>query len=205
MQDETVKRSFVRSYEEGTIMEETIKVKVQPLSAEAFRPYGHLVDGKHPAYPDVEEGRPAVVSVHLKHNPNARRIGQLAIHFSYGQTFIPVQGSLALIVAPPPRNREAGHGVYELDYERLVAFVMEPGQAAHIDKGVWHTVATLGADCRFLSVTRKDPPRKGASQVEEPEGPITVEQVIERQRQQASFIEFVDVQKRDSRIVELEL
>ena len=70
-------------------MTETITVKMQPLTAEAFRPYGHIVDEKHPAYPDVEEGRPAVVAVHLKHDTSAKRVGQLAIHFSYGQTFTP--------------------------------------------------------------------------------------------------------------------
>ncbi|MBI3303195.1 MAG: ureidoglycolate lyase [Deltaproteobacteria bacterium] len=186
-------------------MAETIAVKLQPLTAEAFRPYGHIVDEKHPAYPDVEEGRPAVLAAHLKHNPNARRVGQLAIHFSYGQTFVPLQGSMVLIVAPPPRNREAGHDAYELDYERLAAFVLEPGDAAHIDKGVWHIVATLGGDCRFLTSTRLDPARKGTSEVAEPEGPLTVEQLIERQKQKTSYIEFVDVQKRDNRIIELEL
>src|SRR5712692_7462068 len=111
-------------------MAETIKVKLQPLTAEAFRPYGHIVDEKHPAYPEVE---------------------------------------------------------------------------AHIDKGVWHIVATLGGDCRFFFSTRLDPPRTGASQVAGPEEPLTVEQLIERQKQKTSYIEFVDVQKRDNRVIELEL
>jgi ureidoglycolate hydrolase len=191
--------------EEVTIMAETITVKLQPLTAEAFRPYGHIVDEKHPAYPDVEEGRPAVLAVHLKHSPNAKRVGNMAIHFSYGQTFIPLHGSMVLIVAPPPRNRKAGHDAYELDYERLAAFVMEPGEVAHIEKGVWHSVATLGGDCRFLSSTRKDPPRTGSHQAEEAEGPVTLEQLIERQKQQTAYIEFVDMQKRDKRVIELEL
>ena len=186
-------------------MSETITVKLQPLTAEAFRPYGHIVDSTHPAYPDVEEGRPAVVWVHLQHQPNAKRVGQLAIHFSYGQTFIPMQGSLVLIVAPPPRNRAAGPAAYEVDYERLAAFVLEPGEVAHIEKGVWHMVTTLGGACRFLSATRKDPLGKEVSQGGESPGPLTIEQVIERQKQQTSFIEFVDVQRRDNRRIELEL
>src|SRR5215475_13731528 len=64
-------------------MSETITVKLQPLTAEAFRPYGHIVDSHHPAYPDVEEGRPAVVCVDLKHQPHAKRVGQLAIPLSW--------------------------------------------------------------------------------------------------------------------------
>src|SRR5262249_24480355 len=161
-------------------MSETITVKLQPLTAEAFHPYGHIVDSHHPAYPDVEEGRPAVVCADLKHQPNAKRVGQLAIHFSYGQTFIPLRGSLALIVAPPPRNRAAGPAAYEVDYERLAAFVLEPGEVVHIEKGVWHSVATLGGDCRFLSATRKDPPQKGGSHGAAAEGPLTVEHGIRR-------------------------
>jgi len=104
-----------------------------------------------------------------------------------------MQGSLVLIVAPPPRNRAASPAAYEVGYEQLAAFVLEPGEVAHIEKGVWHIVATLGGDCRFLSATRKDPLSKGVSQGEESEGPFTIEQVIERQKQQTSFIEFVDV------------
>lgn len=185
-------------------MTETIRVKLQPLTAEAFRPYGHIVDTKHPAYPDVEEGRPAVVSVQLRHSPDANRVGHLAIHFSYGQTFIPVQGSMVLIVAPPPRNREAGLQAYELDYERLAAFVLEPGDVVHIEKGVWHGAKVLGSQCKFLSATRVDPPRKGASEIADPEGPFTTEQLRERQKRKG-YIEFVDVQRRDDRIIELEL
>jgi ureidoglycolate hydrolase len=114
-------------------MAETITVRPQPLTAEAFRPYEHIVDSHHPAYPDVEEGRPAVVCVDLKHQPNTKRVGQLAIHFSYRQTFIPLRGALVLVVAPPPHNRAAGPAAYEVDYERLAAFVLEPGQVVHMD------------------------------------------------------------------------
>jgi hypothetical protein len=61
----------------------------------------------------------------LKQRPT--RIGMLAFHFSYNQTFIPVQGVMVLVVAPPPRNRDADPAVYEVDYERIAAFVVEPG------------------------------------------------------------------------------
>jgi hypothetical protein len=43
------------------------------------------------------------------------------------------------------------------------------------------------------------------SQGAESAGPLTIEQVIEQQKQRASFIEFVDVQKRDQRVIELAL
>jgi ureidoglycolate hydrolase len=97
-------------------MDETMKVKVQPLNAEAFRPYGQVLQPKQLVYPEAEEGRVAMEMLHFKYRPNAKRLDQFAIHFSYNQTFIPVQGSMVLVVAPPPHNREAGPEGYELDF-----------------------------------------------------------------------------------------
>ena len=120
--------------------EQTVKVKVQTLTQEAFRPYGQALESKQPIFPEVEpgEGRVAIEMQKMKRPVNPRRISGMAIHFSYNQTFIPVHGTMALIVAPPPRNRDAGHEKYELDYERIAAFFVEPGQAAFIEKGMFH-------------------------------------------------------------------
>ena len=179
-------------------MEETMKVKVQPLNAEAFRPYGQVLQPKQLVYPEAEEGRVAMEMLHFKYRPNAKRLDQFAIHFSYNQTFIPMQGSMVLVVAPPPRNREAGPEGYELDYDKVAAFLVEPGQAAFIYKGTWHNAVALGAECTFINVTRKNP-GEGTSQVEELEGRI------ERVPARRPYVEFVDFKKRDNRVIELEL
>ena len=179
-------------------MEETIKVKLQPLTAEAFRPYGQVLQQKHLVYPETEEGRVAMEMLQLKYRPNAKRMDQLAIHFSYNQTFIPVQGSLVLIVAPPPRNREAGPEKYEVAYDKLAAFVLDPGQAAFIDKGTWHNILTLAHDCTFINVTRKNI-GEGNSPAGELEGRIELANAVR------PYVEFVDLKKRDNRVIELEL
>lgn len=179
-------------------MEETVNIKVQPLTAEAFRPYGQVLQKKQLIYPETEEGRVAMEMLQIKYRSNAKRMDQLAIHFSYNQTFIPVQGSLVLIVAPPPRNREAGPAGYQLDYEKVAAFLVEPGQAAFIDKGTWHNALTLGNDCTFINVTRKNP-GEGTSPAEELEGKI------ERANAVRPYVEYVDLRKRDNRVIELEL
>ncbi len=178
-------------------MAETIKVKVQPLTAEAFRPYGQMLETKQPIFPEVEpgEGRVAMELLHIKHRPEAKRMDQMAIHFSYNQTFIPLQGSMVLVVAPAPRNRKAGQAAYEFDYKKVAAFVLEPGRAALIDKGVWHNALTFGPECTFINVTRKDP-GEGTSQAVER---------VELVPTMRSYVEFVDLQKRDNRVVELEL
>ncbi len=185
---------------EGKIpMEETIKVKVEPITVEAFRPVGRLLEKKVPVYPGVDagEGRVAIELLTLKRPVNPRRLSQMAVHFSYNQTFIPVRGSMALIVAPAPRNRAEGHERFEVAYEKLAAFIVEPGQAAFIDKGTWHNVVALGAECQFINVTRKNP-GEGTTDLETEVG-------TEKAPGARPYIEFLDLKKRDRRVIELEL
>jgi len=179
-------------------MEQALKVKIQPLNAEAFQPYGQVLKPKELIYPETEEGRVAMEMLQFKYRANNKRMDQLAIHFSYNQTFIPVQGSMVLVVAPPPRNREAGQAGYEIDYEKVAAFMVEPGQAAFIFKGTWHNAITLGNDCTFINVTRKNP-GEGTSPGEELGGKIEKINTIR------PYVEYIDLKKRDNRVIELEL
>jgi ureidoglycolate hydrolase len=180
-------------------MEQTLKVKIQPLNAEAFRPYGQVLQPKQLIYPESEEGRVAMEMLTVKYRSSAKKMDQFAIHFSYNQTFIPVQGSLVLVVAPPPRNRDAGAAHYDLDYEKVAAFLVDPGQAAFIFKGTWHNALTLGSNCTFINVTRKNP-GEGTSDTE-----VLAEGRVERVPASRPYVEFVDVKKRDGRLIELEL
>ena len=179
-------------------MQDTLKVKIQPLNAEAFRPYGEVLKPKQLIYPETEEGRVAMEMLTIKYRASAKKMDQLAIHFSYNKTFIPVQGSLVLIVAPPPRNREAGPSSYELDYEKIAAFVVEAGQAAFIYKGTWHNALTLGNECTFLNVTRKNQ-GEATSPEDELQGKIERINIIR------PYVEYVDLKKRDNRVIELEV
>lgn len=179
-------------------MHDTLKVKMQPLNAEAFRPYGEVLQQKGLIYPATEEGRVAMEMLQLKYRPNGKRMDQLAIHFSYNQTFIPVQGSMVLVVAPPPRNREAGPEKYEVDYEKIAAFVVRPGQVAFIEKGTWHNIITLENDCTFLNITRKNT-GEGNSPAGELEGKIELANAVR------PYVEYVDLKKRDDRVIELEV
>jgi len=179
-------------------MQDVLKVKVQPLNAEVFKPYGQVLKAKELIYPETEEGRVAMEMLQLKYRPNARKMDQMAIHFSYNQTFIPIHGSMVLVVAPAPRNREAGAANYEIDYEKVAAFMLDPGQVAFIDKGVWHNIITLGSECTFINVTRKNT-GEGVSPAGELEGKI------EKAHAVRPYVEFVDFKKRDNRVIELEL
>src|SRR5260370_12953346 len=105
-------------------MEQPVRLKRDPLRNETFAPYGQVLESKQPVFPEVEAGggRVAMELLKAKRPANARRLEQLAIHFFYNQTVIPAEGTLALIVAPAPRNREAGQGKNERGYNRTTTF-----------------------------------------------------------------------------------
>jgi ureidoglycolate hydrolase len=178
--------------------EETIRLKLQPLTPEAFKPYGEILEARQSVLPEVEPGRGRVALELLKFNrpANRRPISMMATHFSYNQTFIPPRVALALVVAPPPRDRTAGHASYEIDYARLAAFVVEPGQAALIDKGTWHYTVALGAECELINITRKDP-GEGTSTID-------VERRMDRIPTMRPYVEVLDFARRDRRVLELE-
>jgi len=180
-------------------MIEAIKVNLQPLSAEAFSPYGQMLENKQPIFPEVVagEGRVAIEMQYLKpRRPETTRIGQMAIHFSYNQTFIPLEGTMVMLVAPIPRNTHVDQAAFEFDYDKVAAFILEPGQAAFIEKGVWHNAFMLGRKCTFINVTRKNP---GEGTTKDAEGQMEVTHA------RRPYVEFVDLEKRDSRTLELEL
>jgi ureidoglycolate hydrolase len=166
------------------------RIKVQPLTAEAFKPYGTAMEtGKHLIFPEVDEGsRVALEFVPIKHR--MEQVHQLNLHFSYSQAFIPVRGTLILLVAPAPRNREAAQEAYEFDYDKLAAFYFEPGQAAEVAKGTWHTLFNMGggADSLFVNVTRRKP-----------------EQGAEHPDRLEPDVAWVDTLKRDNKVLELAL
>jgi ureidoglycolate hydrolase len=140
---------------------EIVRIKVQPITAEAFAPYGVAMEqGKHVIFPDVDEGgRVALELMPLKHR--MEQVHQLNLHFSYRQAFIPVRGTLIVMVAPPPHNREGGREGYDFDYDKTAAFYVQPGQGADVARGVWHTLFNLGGtpgqETLFVNVTRKFP------------------------------------------------
>jgi ureidoglycolate hydrolase len=185
--------------EKITMEDATIRLKLQPLTASAFRAYGQMLETKQPIFPEVEtgEGRVAIELLKLKRPENPRRISMMATHFSYNQTFIPVRGTMALIVAPAPRNRPDGHDRYEVDYERLAAFFVEPGQAAFIEKGVWHYAVALGAECEFINVTRKNP-GEGTSRLD-------AEMLMDQIPSMRPYVEVLDFRARDKRVIEIEV
>ncbi len=177
-----------------------VKVKAQALTSQAFRSFGQvLADG--PALPEVEagEGRVGVEITTLRRHVSVP-LEFMAIHFSYSQAVIPLKGVLVLVVAPKPRNRDAKSiDLYELDYEKLAAFVVEPGQGFMIDKGVWHNFLVTGADCVAVNVTRKNPGEGQSNTRDVEDGRLDL---VAKAR---PYVEFVNLKARDSRLISVDL
>jgi ureidoglycolate hydrolase len=184
-------------------MEQEVHVKLQPLDSESFRPYGQVLGLKSPVFPEVD-GSHVLLMNRLKRGSRPGQVDQFAVHFSYSQSFLPLKGSMALVVAPPPRNPDAGPEKYELDYNKVAAFVMEPGDVVLIDRGTWHTVVPLGAECLMMSGTRKGSKQYSAEAGELEAGRIPVSYDPEAKKA-TPFIEYADVRKRDNRVIVLEL
>jgi ureidoglycolate hydrolase len=119
----------------------------------------------------------------------------MAIHFSYNQTYVALKGLMCVVVAPPPRNRDADISGYEFDYGGVHAFEVQPGEAVFIEKGVWHHFLSLSPECTYLNVTRKNP---GEGVGRDTAGSIA------RIHAYRPYIEFVDLAKRDGKVIELE-
>ncbi|MBM3222853.1 MAG: hypothetical protein FJZ47_03485 [Candidatus Tectomicrobia bacterium] len=177
-------------------MPETVHIKAMPLSADAFRPYGQVLERGELIYPDTDEGRVAMELLRVRRRPQNNQIEQLAIHFSYNQTFIPVQGAMILVVAPAPAERGADPNTYTFDYAQAAAFIVEPGQVAFIEKGVWHSLVPVSLECTFVNVTRKNLHEAATEEGNEAR--------MARISAARPYVEYVDLQERDNRILELD-
>jgi len=164
-------------------MEEQVKVKVQPLTPEAFKPYGEVVELGLTAYPEFEPvenmGRMAVQIVRMQRSGG--EVEEMATHFAYTQPIFALSGSLLVVVAPAPRRLPQMKDA-EIDYARAAAFEVKPGQGVCLGKGVWHYIGGLHDKADMIHMTRRDPAR----QFED------------------TFADFVNFKQRDGRVIEVE-
>jgi ureidoglycolate hydrolase len=136
----------------------TVRLNLQPLTEEAFLPYGRVWGHPNIHFPEADEGVGHATCVQcLTHERRYNDSGQLAIHFSFDETYIPLTGGMVLLVAPPPLNSDPGAEDDGVDYDRLASFLIEPPQIVTLHRGVYHNVLSTTAECRLVSVARKAP------------------------------------------------
>ena len=124
----------------------TIKVKVEPLTAEAYAPYGALVDaGRLQLH--CSDGQYTARLMALE--PASHRISRVNRHFDHSQLFVPLTNDpMLLVVAPPHVSGE------KFDAEQVRAFRNDGTQAFTFNVGVWHIAprALDGTPAKVINV-----------------------------------------------------
>lgn len=122
------------------------ELRVEPLTEEAFAPFGQLVAAK--ARPpdfrtesgtegwevDFHAGRPLVMLLRTPYQP--LRFAKLERHFGVTQTFLPLGGAPAVVaVAPPSSDRTAIPAPADVR-----AFLLDGSQGYALARGTWHSL-----------------------------------------------------------------
>lgn len=138
-----------------------LSVQLQPLTAEAFAPFGHLLDlpasggpGRFDHQATLEDRRgglgPNVALVRAPAQKLPERIETLERHPHSTQLFAPLgmAGRFLVVVAPTVDDRP--------DPTRLRAFLAEGARAITYAPGVWHHPLLSLVPCRFLMLVHED-------------------------------------------------
>ena len=126
----------------------SVRVPVRELSADAFRPYGRVIDlpardhdASGPGWRWWAEtavlegdGRPWGVG-YLDLAPGAPRFDWAERHMRTSETIVPVAGSCLVYVAPPDHPEEPDRLP---PLERFEVFRVPPGAGVVMDAAVWH-------------------------------------------------------------------
>ncbi len=140
-------------------------VKIQPLTAEAFLPYGEVIacQGNHffhineqqteryHALAEVETDAKAGLSIFRNIQATAIpfEISMLERHPLGSQTFIPMQGQQFLIIVAPTLNHQ------QPDLGQIQVFMSDGSQGINYRAGTWHhPLLTLEASSDFVVVDR---------------------------------------------------
>lgn len=165
----------------------SVLLPVRDLSADAFRPYGRVIE--RPARPQDSsgpgwawwaetvvlegDGRPWGVG-YLDLEPVATRFDWAERHMRSLETIVPITGSCLVYVAPPEHPEEPGR-LPEL--ERFEVFRVPPGSGVVLNAAVWHG-APLAASgpARALVLIHEGTGREDVTMVRFEKEPIQIDE-----------------------------
>jgi ureidoglycolate lyase len=141
------------------------RIQIEPLTPEAFAPFGTVIDVGHrpPDYVGTsgteawhmafESGRPLVSLLRTPYQ--GLRFRTMERHFHVSQAFIPLGGEPAAVaVAPPSADLDA---VPEL--EAIRAFLLDGSKGYVLHRGTWHSLDRFPLrppDTRFVMLTDRE-------------------------------------------------
>jgi ureidoglycolate lyase len=125
----------------------TVRLKVRPMTREAFAPFGVLIDSRGSVEIDLGEGKPSLTGATSERRPF--RFDFMARHKRTMQVFSPLASSQFVIAVAPPTDDGAP------DVDRVVAFLVEGLLPYAYHKGTWHTPPfPVGEWASYLVVDR---------------------------------------------------
>ncbi len=126
-----------------------MKIIVEPMSADAFAPFGDLLEAKGTpdkiinqglcgrfhdrARMDFSDGRAGISIFHAEKRDLPLKLDLVERHPDGSQAFVPMSHQPFLVVVAEDQN-----GIPQ----NIRAFLTEAGQAINIHRGVWHGVLT---------------------------------------------------------------
>jgi ureidoglycolate lyase len=138
------------------------RIRIEPLTAEGFAPFGRLIDVGDRA-PDTvavsgtegwqvpfESGRPLVSLLRTPYQ--GLRFKTMERHFHVSQAFIPLGGEHAAVAVAPPSDDPAN--LPELAAIR--AFLLDGSKGYVLHRGTWHSLDRFPVrppDTRFVMLT----------------------------------------------------
>jgi ureidoglycolate lyase len=126
--------------------EREITVRVQPLTPEAFAPYGRVVlDDRQPL--EMREGQFTARLMTVQRMP--ARLERINRHLDHSQMFVPLRGDPTVLVVAPPSVPMEG-----FDPTKLAAFATDGQTTVIFHTGTWHIEPrALGKDaCQVINV-----------------------------------------------------
>lgn len=124
-----------------------VRLKVQPMTREAFAPFGVLIDSRGSVEIDLGEGKPSLTGATSEWRP--LQFDFMARHKRTMQVFSPLASSRSVIAVAPPNSGNAPDG------ESIVAFLVDGRLPYAFHKGTWHTPPfPVGEWASYLVVDR---------------------------------------------------
>ena len=120
------------------------KLKVELMTTESFAPFGEVMEAKERP-PDARRFFPITFEIEGKTTvdviwqPYAERtFSTLERHFNVTQSFIPLEGSLAVVAVAPPTDLDNREAIPEPEDVR--AFLIDPAKGFAYKTGTWHSL-----------------------------------------------------------------
>jgi ureidoglycolate lyase len=126
-----------------------MKIIIEPMSADAFAPFGDLLEAKGTpdtiinqglcgrfhdrARMDFSDGRAGISIFHAEKRDLPLKLDLVERHSEGSQAFVPMSHQPFLVVVAEDQNGTP---------QNIRAFLTEAGQAINIHRGVWHGVLT---------------------------------------------------------------